>query len=451
MNSSLPEAFVKSIPLPDDERVRLEEAIGSKAPVSIRINTKKAALLKTSQGVPWHPHGYYLAERPRFTSDPAFHAGAYYPQEASSMFLYHIVTGMQLHEAPINVLDLCAAPGGKSTLLRSVLHPESFLLANEVVGSRVNLLEENLTKWGIPGFAITQSDPSRFARVPEFFDLVVVDAPCSGEGLFRKDINAVNEWSQQNVEMCASRQQQILAGVWPALKPGGILVYSTCTFNELENEANMQWLLDQYNAEPVPLGNLPEGVIESTYGGGKGYRFFPHRIRGEGFFTAIVRKNGNSRESKPEKGRLQTIDGIFDSPEITAAVSDAGDVHAVVPAHLAVLAKLQKALNLRHAGLPVGKWSKGQFKPNHGIVMLYNSIFRLPLLTVNIEQALSYLKREDLGLSLPERGVYKVVFEGLALGLGRYDGHRLLSQYPMDWRIRTAASTEYRPIVKALH
>jgi 16S rRNA C967 or C1407 C5-methylase (RsmB/RsmF family)/NOL1/NOP2/fmu family ribosome biogenesis protein len=448
MSNSLPPLFVKSIPLPDNEKIKLVDAILGKSPVSVRFNTKKAVSLNTLPHVAWHPDGYYLLARPRFTSDPAFHAGAYYPQEASSMFLHHILTELNLCEDPIAVLDLCAAPGGKSTLLRSALHPESFLLANEVVGIRVNLLEENLTKWGIPGFAITQNDPFRFNRVAELFDVVVVDAPCSGEGLFRKDANAVNEWSPQNVEMCAQRQRQILSGVWPALKPGGYLIYSTCTYNEIENEENIKWLLEKGDVETVSLSNIQEGII--TSGNGFGYRFFPHFIQGEGFFTAVVRKDGKPRDTKPGKDKLQTVAGILKSNEVATAVSEKGDVFAVKQSHLSVLSKLQSALNLRHTGLPVGKWSKGQFKPGHGIAMLCETEYSIPSIEVNIDQALSYLKRDDLSVSLSEKGIYKVTFEGFTLGLARSDGHRILSQYPMDWRIRAADSSEYTPIAKAL-
>ena len=284
----------------------------------------------------------------------------------------------------------------------------------------------------------------------EVFDLIVVDAPCSGEGLFRKDPNAVSEWSPQNVKMCAARQQKILQGVWPALKPGGILVYSTCTYNTLENEENVAWLISQYDAASVSLNQLPEGVVASDHQGGESYRFFPHRVQGEGFFSSIFRKGGKPRPGKPENQLAKPLTGIFNEANLTAIASEKGDVFAIKPAHIPVIGKLEKCLNIRHAGLPVGKWTKGTFKASHGFSMICNTEYNIPSLEVNIEQALSYLKREDLQDITSERGTHLILYHGHTLGLGRHDGHGLQSLYPMDWRIRNAVAAEYTPIVKAV-
>ncbi len=450
MNQALPVDFLESIPLPIDEKAALIKSIGEAPPVSIRLNRKKADLIHALTAVPWHTDGYYLPERPRFTSDPAFHAGAYYPQEASSMFLSFVIHQLGLEKEPITALDLCAAPGGKSTLLRSALNESSLLLANEVVGSRVNLLEENLTKWGVPGFSITQSDPFNFGKAAEMFDLVVVDAPCSGEGLFRKDPAAQGEWSLQNVNMCASRQQKILNDVWPSLKAGGILIYSTCTFNTLENEENVAWLLAQQVAESVVLSSLPEGVESVTYRGAESYRFFPHKLRGEGFFCSVFRKGGKPRTTKTERPFFKLLEGIFTHKNLAAIANEKGDVFAVRPEHIPTIGKLEKLLNMRHHGLPVGKWTRETFKASHGYSMLCDTEYNMPSLDVNIEQALAYLKREDVQDIQAVSGTHLIKFEGFTLGLGRYDGHRLLSLYPMDWRIRNANSAAYSPIVKAI-
>ncbi|MEO6758980.1 MAG: RsmB/NOP family class I SAM-dependent RNA methyltransferase, partial [Saprospiraceae bacterium] len=219
-------------------------ALGTPAPVSIRLNPAKhlpEPLLPTEAAVPWHPQGRYLAERPVFTLDPGFHAGGYYVQEASSMFLYEALRQTVDFSKKLNVLDLCAAPGGKSTLLADLVGPDSLLVANELIRSRVNSLRENLEKWGAPNVAVTSGEAGDFAGLEGFFDLIVADAPCSGEGLFRKDPAAMGEWSPAAVELCSLRQQRILSEVLPALAPGGILVYSTCTYNTAENEAQVEW------------------------------------------------------------------------------------------------------------------------------------------------------------------------------------------------------------------
>jgi len=211
-------------------------ALGDEAVVSVRYNPLKLALPANLKAVPWCRTGAYLDQRPVFTFDPAIHAGCYYVQEASSMFLEQAVVQLKLHEKKILALDLCASPGGKTTHLASLLHPDSLILSNETIQSRLAPLKENVIKWGSGNVLVTQNDPADFASLESFFDLVVIDAPCSGEGLFRKDHDSMQQWSPQNCDLCASRQQGILKDVLPCLKPGGVLVYSTCTFNEKENE-----------------------------------------------------------------------------------------------------------------------------------------------------------------------------------------------------------------------
>src|SRR6266850_2410765 len=247
-------------------------------PVSIRINPKKSTAIHPPR-IPWTDYGYYLNARPSFTLDPAFHTGAYYVQDASSMFLEQAVKQSLTLSKSLRVLDLCAAPGGKSTHLLSLIGPGSLLVANEVIGSRATTLSENIQKWGHANAIVTNNDPHDFQRLPGYFDAVVVDAPCSGEGLFRKDPEAMNEWSPGAVDLCSQRQRRILHDIWPSLKQNGILVYCTCTYNEKENEDNLRWLQQQKGLESIELVISPSWGIQKTMKGNiAGYRFYPHLL-----------------------------------------------------------------------------------------------------------------------------------------------------------------------------
>ena len=268
-------------------------ALDEVPPVSVRFNPKKQINSTVhKESVLWCNEGYYLDQRLTFTFDPLFHAGCYYVQEASSMFVEQVLRNYTA-DTPLRMLDLCAAPGGKSTHARSVLPAGSLLVANEVMRNRSQILAENLIKWGYPEVVVTNNDPSDFTQLTAYFDVILTDVPCSGEGMFRKDPVAIDEWSVENVETCWQRQRRIIKDIWPALKPGGILIYSTCTYNTLENEENVQWIIDNFGAEvlsiPTPdewniTGNLLTGADFPVY------RFIPSRTRGEGFFLAAIRK-----------------------------------------------------------------------------------------------------------------------------------------------------------------
>ena len=276
---------------------------------SVRINPAKIfdinkSVLNVDSKVLWSSNGFYLKERPSFTIDPFFHAGAYYVQEASSMFLEEVLKQSCDLNASLKLLDLCAAPGGKSTLLQSLISNESLLVCNEVIKTRVNVLSENITKWGAVNTVVTNNDPKDFQRLPEYFDVIVADAPCSGSGLFRKDPDAINEWSVDNVVLCSQRQQRILADIIPALKPGGVLIYSTCSYSESENETIADWLLNENEYETVQIKlDSDWGIVETQSANNKafGYRFYPDKIKGEGFFIAAFRKKGDCNNSEKIK------------------------------------------------------------------------------------------------------------------------------------------------------
>ena len=284
---------------------------------SVRINPAKTEgelIWKTDSGqlqlerIPWTEYGYYLPERPSFTFDPLFHAGCYYVQEASSMFLEQAMRQLTDLSQPLKVLDLSAAPGGKSTHLLSLLSEDSLLVSNEVIRSRCNILTDNIIKWGKFNSIVTNNDPAAFKKLPGFFDVIVVDAPCSGSGLFRKDPGAIAEWSVNNVALCSQRQQRILADVLPSLKENGLLIYSTCSYSEAEDETIMDWLVNDLNMKNVRLQLKEEwNIVESASPAqdATAYRFYPDKVKGEGFFITCFRKQGEEKEAGGKLPRVE--------------------------------------------------------------------------------------------------------------------------------------------------
>ena len=301
----IPTAFLQSLQNVKgfDEEAFLSTHSNGEQVTSIRLNPAKSLHLKIQyasfEKVPWSSYGYYLPERPSFTLDPNFHAGAYYVQEASSMFLEEVIKQTADFSQALRVLDLCAAPGGKSTLLQSIISKESILISNEIIKPRVNILAENMAKWGSANVFVTSNEPKDFQKLPGYFDIILVDAPCSGSGLFRKDPAAIDEWSLNNVHMCSIRQQQILADVLPALKPGGTLIYATCSYSVEEDEAIADWLVEKQNLVPAPLQLREEWNIVQTFSMQHkvpGYRFYPDKLKGEGFCEEL-KELLNSKEN----------------------------------------------------------------------------------------------------------------------------------------------------------
>src|SRR5664280_2213440 len=276
------------------------------SPVSIRINKSKWSKIPLkAEPVPWCRNGYYLDNRPSYTLDPLFHSGCYYPQEASGMFLEQVISQTSALPGSLRVLDLCAAPGGKSTHLSDIIGPDNLLVANEPIRSRAVVLAETITKWGLGNTLVTQNDPAVFGRLPGFFDIIVADAPCSGEGMFRGE-TAIREWSVGNTVHCSERQKRILMNIWPALKENGLLVYSTCTFNPGENEENIKWLIGKKEAECIQLDISDyNGITEIDFEGIFGYGFYPDKVRGEGFFMSAIRKT-NQHEKAQSKSHKKT-------------------------------------------------------------------------------------------------------------------------------------------------
>jgi 16S rRNA C967 or C1407 C5-methylase (RsmB/RsmF family)/NOL1/NOP2/fmu family ribosome biogenesis protein len=415
-------------------------------PVSIRVNPKKSKGIQAPP-IPWTTHGYYLGARPSFTLDPSFHAGAYYVQEASSLFLEQAVKQSVDLSQPLRVLDLCAAPGGKSTHLLSLIGADSFLVANEVIGSRATILSENIQKWGHANVVVTNNDPEDFQRLPGYFDAVVVDAPCSGEGLFRKDPEAMNEWSPGAVERCSQRQRRILCDVWPSLKQNGILIYSTCTYNEKENEDNLIWLQQREGIKSVELEINPAwGIQKIEKGNMTGYRFFPHAVQGEGFFVAVLRKTDGDTaiKMKPKTSFVTPSKKIADS--LREWIQDPasfsfilhGELILMIPSDYQTdLEWLSEKLKVLNKGTALATQKHSKLVPEHALA-LSNHVNKdtLSKLELTKEQALGYLRKENLSVAEEKRGFALAVYEGLPLGWVNLLGTRINNLYPSAWRIR---------------
>lgn len=431
-----------------------ESALSSDPPVSIRLNGAKCAGPLSLDRVPWCEMGYYLPSRPLFTMDPLFHGGLYYVQEASSMFLEQAFRQYVDAESPC-VLDLCAAPGGKSTHLASLMAGMGVLVSNEVIRTRVKVLAENLTKWGAPNVVVTNNDPSDFAVLRGFFDVVVVDAPCSGEGMFRKDAASVAEWSVDNVKLCSERQRRILADVYPALKEGGLLVYSTCTYSREEDEDNVRWVADELGAEILPLDVPAEWNVSSD---GLGYHFYPHKTKGEGFFLSLLRKTapaGIFRRRQSKNAISSKIPPLLSEWVVSPsdyAVRLAGDVFTAVPKSLsAVVDTLASELRVLQAGVALGRLKGKDVLPDPALALslvLRDGAF--PVVDLPWSAAVDFLRRENILLPDAPKGWVLVSFQGHPLGFVKNLGTRANNTYPQDWRIRMASDPEhYEPVLSA--
>ena len=453
--------------LGEAEYAALFEALQDDFPVSIRINRLKWRDVSAIYNrVYWSADGYYLDERPAFTFDPLFHAGCYYVQEASSMFIEQVVR--QYVTGPVKVLDLCAAPGGKSTHLRSLLPEGSLLVANEVIRSRVQVLAENLVKWGHPDIVVTHTDPSDFRMSGLIFDVILTDVPCSGEGMFRKDPTAIDEWSEGNVDICQSRQRRIVEDIWPCLKPGGILIYSTCTYNTKEDEENVLWLQRELGAEPLAL-EVPDawGITGNllTEGDLPVYRFFPHKTRGEGFFLAVLRKPADEEEEEPIRSQrmkpagrkhgkeakkasamgkesLSVADGWIDeaAKETHLLAMEESRIRLYPRAYVEEIARMRQALRVLCAGVEVGEVKGKDVLPCHGLAMAWPVMNKGAFATeeVDYKQAVAYLRKEAVGLSATTpRGYVLLTYRQIPLGFVKNIGSRANNLYPQEWRIRS--------------
>ncbi|MDR2839991.1 MAG: rRNA cytosine-C5-methyltransferase [Paludibacter sp.] len=437
----LPEKFTQNTRiLLGNEYESFVNSLGETVPVSIRLNNKTTEITINEQ-VEWCDSGYYLAERPLFTADPLLHAGAYYVQEASSMFLCNAVK--QLFPDARRVLDLCAAPGGKSTLLAQYLHHDCLLVCNETVRQRSAILAENLTKWGNHNVIVTCDEPKNFAALGSFFDAVIIDAPCSGEGMFRKDAGAIAQWSEANVKMCAERQRRIIEDAWESLNADGVLIYSTCTFNRHENEENVQWICDNFDAEKlnIDISKFPN-ISESDYG----YRFYPHKTRGEGFFIAAVRKTKSETFKRQKKNEVKKGTKFVVQKEIIEKLDNSREWQilnkdntflAYDTQFINDISIVENRIKCIQTALPVAEIKGKDIIPTQNLafskVLNINGINKFD---INYDTAISYLKKETIYLQNNQLGYILLTFKNVPLGWVKNIGNRCNNLYPAAWRIR---------------
>ena len=424
---------------PGFEEQSFSEAHDEAVPVSVRIHPAKPAFKTESlEQVKWCKEGFYLPQRPDFTLDPHFHAGAYYVQEASSMSIQKILDEQFDQDRDIRILDLCAAPGGKSTLLASWLNGKGLLVANEVIKTRASILKENLDRWGYANVIVSNNDPRQFGKLEAFFDVVVVDAPCSGSGMFRKDPAAMKHWSEDAVMHCAARQERILEDVWPALKPGGLLLYSTCSYSENEDEQISKWIAETLDGEILKSRAFDHiSEIIQTEGG---YRFYPNRTKGEGYYLSILRKSGEPEEFE-DRLRIRNVP----IPEPLSNLLDAPQDYQLFETHLGQvlipssatdgLASILKHLHVVKVGVLAGELKGKSFVPDHELAMSLMLNMEVPRLDLSKEEALRFLKKEALPNRFGSQGWHLMQFEGLSLGWGNVLPNRINNGLPKSWRI----------------
>ena len=419
----LPEDFIRHTReiMGDELFNRFLDALDKEPPVSIRLNPLKLTGIEGGEQVPWCQYGFYLESRPQFTLDPRLHQGAYYVQEASSMFVHHVLS--QWVTSAVTMLDLCAAPGGKTTCAIAALPRGSMIYANEPIHKRAQVLSENIQKWLsdtnekdlATRVVTTNSYPKDYSKSNITFDVILCDVPCSGEGMFRKDPNAIKEWSTAKVRQCQQLQQSIVEDAWRCLRPGGLLIYSTCTLNTIENEQNIQWILDNFNCEVLPVSTSPEWHITGSLLKGFDqpvYRFIPGTSRGEGLFMAAIRKGQEEGGKEQEEGGKEQEEGSKRIDKRSKKSNLLPPAPCSLPPALTILEPT--FLNGLHEAADA------------------------PRIEIARPQAISYLRREAITLP-PDtpRGIVMLTYEGNALGLAKNIGNRANNLYPKEWRIRT--------------
>jgi 16S rRNA C967 or C1407 C5-methylase (RsmB/RsmF family)/NOL1/NOP2/fmu family ribosome biogenesis protein len=419
---------------------------------SIRINPAKWSVVsgewlvgdthdsRLTTHVLWSQYGYYITQRPSFTFDPLFHAGCYYVQEASSMFLEQALKQTVDLSQPLKILDLAAAPGGKSTHIQSLISKDSLLVSNEVIRSRSNVLKDNIIKWGCNNVVVTNNDPKDFARLESYFDVIVVDAPCSGSGLFRRDKEAVGEWSENNVQLCSQRQQRILADAWPALKKGGVLIYSTCSYSKEEDEEIVTWMNDNFPIDNCQLTiDKDWNVVESS----NGYRFWPDRIKGEGFFLACARKrDGEDANDIRVRKKVELLSkkereiaNAWVKEEDHKFLKVQGAVYTIPGKLLDDLNVLSNNLHVIYFGIAVGELVRDKLIPGHALAMSRLIADGVEKHELNYEQAIDYLKKKELKNIDAGKGWRLVGYKNYPLGWINVLANRINNYYPKELRI----------------
>lgn len=436
-----PETFIQKIQtlLPNEAEDFLKSQ-QTAPPISLRLHPLKSTplLFEDATKVDWCHLGRYLKERPIFTYDPHFHAGAYYVQEAGSMLLEKLLLPFFEQNKNLVVLDLCAAPGGKSTHLLSMMHEEGILVSNELIPTRNKILRQNIAKWGFSNCIVTQNKAEDFSKSKIQFDVIVVDAPCSGEGLFRKDEHAISEWSLDQVNVCSSRQSQILNNILPTLKPGGLLLYSTCTYEASENDLQIEKLILEHGMQvrtPAP----PQGIVSTKHG----WQAFPHKVKSEGFYCCLLQKNGEREENNfsiqkntskksnvPNLSEWTTMNNVFNY------VTHQDFIYANTNGIQEIAQKLSSSCYIRTSGILMGEIKGKDFIPSAEL-SLSNSIHpEIPSVQLNLDEAIQYLCGDPIQSKSENIGWHLVKYEHSILGWAKKIANRWNNYYPKEWRIQ---------------
>ena len=409
----------------------------------LRRNPRKPVALEAIEGllspVPWEPMGHYLATDSRAGSLPLHEAGAYYLQEPSAMIPARVLAP----QSGETVLDLCAAPGGKSTQLADQLHGQGLLVCNEPVPSRAQILSRNLERMGVTNSLVVSADPSQLeGQWPCAFDAILVDAPCSGEGMFRRHPETQLEWDEATPARCAERQKRILQSAVSMLKPGGRLAYSTCTLNPQENEDVVLWLLAEYSSlSPVPF-SLPSGKSQPLSAPQGTLRVYPHELAGEGHFVALLRKEPDEEDSSatslmpaaqvlkpPPVPPLQAYEAFCRGHALPPPNAAFGDCLLHAPALLPLT-----GIRVLRAGIHLGHLKGKVFAPDHALALSLPDPAVFPAVPLTEEQAQVYLSGEVLTLPNAPSGYALVTHQGLSIGFVKGSGGQLKNHYPKGLR-----------------
>ena len=439
--------------LPDEWEALVDAITASEPSVAVRVNEARGAKVPAgARRVPWCAEGFYLADRPAFTFDTDWHAGHYYVQDASSMFIAHVIKQF-VHE-PVRYLDLCAAPGGKTTAAMQALPQRSLTVANEIVPPRSRVLADNVIRWGNPRCVVTSNTPANLGKFSGFFDVIATDVPCSGEGMMRKDDEAVAQWSPSLVEQCAQRQREILADVWPALRPGGLLIYSTCTYNRKENEEIADFIVSELGATSLEVPIEADWNIHPAIGSPcHCYRFMPHRVDGEGLFMTVFRKAGEGPrqdiriKEKNAKKVDETCKPWLAKPQ-DYIIDQQGDLTIAVPQDIGrEVAALRASLNVLHAGVELATVMGRKMVPHHALAMsTARADGAFPVCEVDYPTALRYLRGESITVDGP-RGHVLIAHQGAVLGFANNLGNRANNLYPKPQRILSTHLPDEKPTV----
>lgn len=412
------------------------------APVSIRLNPNKKTNMQHGENVPWCSNAYYLPVRPAFVFDPLFHAGAYYVQEASSMFTGYLFSTYADKTKSLKILDLCAAPGGKSTLIAGLMNEHSLLVSNEVIKSRARILKENIDKWGNPNVVVSNNDPRDFSALTNFFDVIIIDAPCSGSGLFRKEPEAKNEWSEENVVHCSKRQSRILEDVIPALKQNGLLIYATCSYSEAENEQIVMQLITK-GFQPLINKKLPSdfgNIVTNEYG----YRFYPDKIKGEGFFVSILQKTESDNQDEQAFNKktepLTTSETAIISPYLKAPEElffyKHKNIIYCIPEVIKPAVMALGNLYLIKSGIAIGEIKHNELIPDHELALSTLIGENIPKVELDEPTAIAYLRKNTIQIDTEIKGWCLVTYQQLPLGWIKVIPGRINNYYPVELRIR---------------